>query len=419
MLARIYRAAEPLMGMHILHLNTTAEGGGVAELLHSLLPLMEELGIPHSWKVIPLDGSSNLFAAHLVDLLQGMEHGSIPEADQRVFLERLSESRAMQRATENHADIYFVHDFQLAPLATLFPWVRPALWMCHVDTANPDPGGKEYIDQFLGAYNVCVFDTPLSVFNDLSPARAHVITPTIDPFSDKNSYIAPEQGLKMLTHCGIDVTRPLITQVSRFGNWKNPWQVIDVYRLVKQEIPSVQVALVGAMEAADDIKAMEILKEIQEKAGADPDIHLLYDPAVIEHPQVNALQRYSSVILQRSTREGFGLTVTEAMWKGQPVIGTSVTGLRTQIIDGHNGYIADSTEACAQRTLQLLQDREKWQELGKQAQEDVRRNYLFPTMVLQYLDALTKARDQHMQSMASQSHSADPRPSRERRATAD
>jgi trehalose synthase len=353
---------------------------------------MEELGIPHSWKVIPLDESSNLFAAHLVDLLQGIEHGDIPQADQRMLLERLSDARGTLQAAQNQADLYFVRDFQLAPLATLFPWIRPSLWMCHVDTANPDPGGKAYIDQFLGAYNVCVFDTPLSVFNDLPPERTHVITPTIDTFSEKNSFISEAEGLKMLASSGIDTTRPLITQVSRFGNWKNPWQAIDVYHLVKQELPSVQGALVGAMEAADDINAMEILKEVQEKAGAGPDVHLLYDPAVFRHPEVNAFQRYSSVILQRSTREGFGLTVTEAMWKEQPVIGTSVTGLRAQIIDGQNGYIADSTEACAHCTLKLIQDRELWRQLGKQAHEHVKKHYLFPAMALQYLYALMKAR---------------------------
>jgi trehalose synthase len=197
----------------------------------------------------------------------------------------------------------------------------------------------------------------------------------------------------MLANLGIDTNRPLITQVSRFGNWKNPWQVIDVYRLVKQELPSVQVALVGAMEAADDINAMEILKEIQQKVGADPDVHLLYDPKVIGHSVVNAFQRYSSVILQRSTREGFGLTVTEAMWKEQPVIGTSATGLRAQIVDGQNGFIAESTEACAHCALKLIQDRELWRQLGRRAHEAVRKQYLFPVMVLQYLEALTQACD--------------------------
>ena len=155
-LARIYYAAESLAGVSVLHINTTAHGGGVAELLESLLPLMEELGIPHSWKIISMDEASNLFDSHLVDLLQGMEHGDISEADQYVFLEKLRRTPGLQRADQNHADIYFIHDFQLAPLATLFSWMRPALWMCHVDTANPDPHGKAYIDQFLDAYNVCI-----------------------------------------------------------------------------------------------------------------------------------------------------------------------------------------------------------------------------------------------------------------------
>jgi len=391
LLERIYRAAEPLSGLRILHVNTTAQGGGVAELLHSLIPVMDELGIINTWQVITLDEASNLFTAHLVDLLQGIEHGNIAKEDQHMFLDTLHRIALKSGVAHNQADIYFIHDFQLAPLATFFPQLRPAIWMCHVDTANPDPGGKAYIEQFLDAYNVCVFNTPLSIFKDLPLERTDVITPTIDPFADKNRFLTQGKGLQMLARCGIDTSRPLITQVSRFGNWKNPWQVIDVYRLVKQELPSVQVALVGAMEAADDIKAIEILKEIQAMAGDDPDIHLLYDPAVIKHPEVNAFQRYSSVILQRSTREGFGLTVTEAMWKYQPVVGTSVTGLRTKIIDGQNGYIADDTETCAKRTLQLIQDRELWHKLGKRAHERVKDNYLLPMMILQYLDTLAKA----------------------------
>jgi trehalose synthase len=391
-LSHIYRTAESLAGLQVLHLNTTAQGGGVAELLQGIIPLMQELGIPHTWKVVPLDEPSNLFASYLADLLQGIEHSGIPEEDERVFLEKLRCTPVMRQADQNRADVYFIHDFQLAPLAALFPWVRPSIWMCHVDTANPDPVGKAYIEQFLGAYNLCIFDTPLSEFKDLPPEKLHVITPTIDPFSEKNRFLTPAKGLEMLARCGIDTTRPLITQVSRFSNWKNPWQVIDVYRLVKRELPSVQVALVGAMEAADDIKAMEVLKDIQGKAGDDPDIHLLYDPAVITHLEVNAFQRYSSVILQRSTREGFGLTVTEAMWKYQPVVGTSVTGLRAQIIDGRNGYIADDTETCAKHALKLIQDRDLWRRLGKQAHTCVRKHYLFPMMVLQYLDALMKAK---------------------------
>ena len=391
-LAQIYRAVESVAGLHVLHVNTTAQGGGVAELLQGLVPLMQELGIPHTWKVITLDEDMNRFTAHLADLLQGMEHDDvIPVEDQRAFLTKLRRIAVLNHIEQSQADIYFIHDFQLVPLTTFFPWMRPAIWMCHVDTANPDLQGKAFIDQFLNAYNVCVFDTPLSVFKNLSPEKAHVITPTIDPFSDKNRDLTPTEGLEMMASCGIDTTRPLITQVSRFGNWKNPWQVIDVYRLVKQKLPSVQVALVGAMEATDDVNAIEILEDVQAKVGADPDVHLLYNPAMIKHPEVNAFQRYSDVILQRSIREGFGLTVTEAMWKCQPVVGTSVTGLRTQIIDGDNGYIADDTETCAQCTLKLIEDRDLWRRLGERAHICVRNNFLFPVMVLQYLGALMKA----------------------------
>lgn len=391
LLSEIYHIAESLAGLHILHVNTTAQGGGVAELLHALIPPMEELGIRNTWKVVPLDDASNRFTAYVVDLLQGIEHGDISEEDKRVFLDKLRVTPVLRHAEENQADIYFIHDFQLAPLAKIFPWMRPAIWMCHVDTASPDPNGKAYIEQFLDVYSVCVFNTPLSVFKDLPLQKTHVITPTIDPFSEKNRFLTPERGMQILARCGIDTTRPLITQVSRFGNWKNPWQVIDVYRLVKQQLPSVQVAYVGAMEAADDIHAMEILKDIQAKADGDPDIHLLYDPAVIKHPEVNAFQRYSSVILQRSIREGFGLTATEAMWKYQPVIGTSATGLRTQIIHGLNGYIADDTETCAKYTLKLIRDGDLRRKLGKQAHLRVKDNYLLPTMMLEYLGAIEKA----------------------------
>ncbi len=195
-----------------------------------------------------------------------------------------------------------------------------------------------------------------------------------------------------LARCGIDTARPLITQVSRFGIWKNPWQVIDIYRQVKRQMPSAQLALVGALEAKDDIKAQEILTDLQQNyVHGDPDIHLLSDPTIITHEAVNAFQRYSSVILQRSLREGFGFTVTEAMWKNQPVIGTCVTGLQMQITHGSNGYLVDDTETAAAYALKLLQDRELWRELGGNAHETVKRRFLFPTMILDYLKALVRA----------------------------
>ena len=267
--------------------------------------------------------------------------------------------------------------------------MRPALWYCHVDTAQPNPSAQAYIQQYLDPYEIVCFNSEASVFKDLPPEKTRVVTLGIDPFRVKNKFLPRARGLEILARCGIDTERPLITQVSRFGTWKNPWQVIDIYRLVKQEMPSVQLALVGAMEAKDDFKAQEILFDLQKQyVDGDPDIHLLSDPAQISHEEVNAFQRYSSVILQRSIREGFGFTVTEAMWKNQPVVGTSVTGLRMQITHGCNGYLVDDTETAAEYTQKLLTDRELWRELGENAHETVRKRFLFPTLILGYLQAL-------------------------------
>ncbi len=388
-MARIYEVARLLAGLRVLHVNTTAQGGGVAEILHELIPLMEELGIQHDWKVIPLDQDSGYFTARLVDMLQGYEAGELPEKEKQVFLEKLR--HAVRYGEDYRADIYFIHDFQLVPLAQFFPWMRPAIWFCHVDTAQPNPSAQQYIRQFLDPYEVACFNSQASVFKDLPPEKAQVVMLGIDPFSVKNRFLPPARGMQILAGCGIDTSRPLITQVSRFGIWKNPWQVVDIYRLVKQQMPSVQLALVGAMEAKDDIKAMEILTNLQQHSvNGDPDIHLLSDPALIDHEAVNAFQRYSSVILQRSIREGFGFTVTEAMWKNQPVIGTRVTGLQMQITHGYNGYLVDDTETGADYTLKLLRDRDLWRKLGENAHESIKQRFLFPTMILGYLEALAR-----------------------------
>jgi len=323
-------------------------------------------------------------------MMQGYDTGAFPEAEKQVFLEKLR--RQLWDEQDYRADMYFVHDFQLVPLAQFCPWLRPALWFSHVDTAHLNSSAQQYIQQFLDPYAIVGFNSQASVFKNLPPEKVQVVTLGIDPFRIKNRFLPKARGMELLTRCGIDIARPLITQVSRFGIWKNPWQVIDIYRLVKQHMPSVQLALVGALEAEDDIKAVEILAELQQHyVHGDPDIHLLSDPTLIDHEVVNAFQRYSSVILQRSLREGFGFTVTEAMWNKQPVIGTYVTGLQMQIAHGFNGYLIDDAETAAAYTIKLLQDRELWRELGENAYKTVRQRFLFPVMVLDYLKALQRA----------------------------
>lgn len=386
-LEQLYDQASMLAGKHIVHLNTTENGGGVAEILRAIAPLTETFGIHHTRKIVSLDSESNTFTTRLVDLLQGGLPGELPTTEQQRHLEKLS--RVLAQDETMQADLYVVHDFQLVPLARLYSWLRPVVWFSHVDTAQPNPHAELYIRHFLDDYELYLFNTALSVFKNLPPEKVRVITLGIDPFKPKHEPMTQQEGKALLQSCGIDPTRPLITQVSRFDRWKNPWQVIDIYRSVKSQIPDVQVALVGAMQAADDINAGNILREMQQYAGGDPDIHLLYDPDVIMDPQVNAFQRYSDVILQRSTREGFGLTVTEAMWKYQPVVGTTATGLHTQIIHEYNGYIADDTPTSAEYTCRLLQDHALKEQLGQQAHDHVRQNYLLPMMIKSYIDVLS------------------------------
>lgn len=384
----IYEKASKLRGLRILHINTTAKGGGVAEILEGLDPIAREFNITHCRKIIQLDEGASHFTSHVLNLLQGNEEGEVPDRDRERFLDWLCQARLSEH--DDRADLYLVHDYQLVPLADLYSWMQPAIWFCHVDTSQPNPHAKQYVQDFLAAYKLCIFNSEPSVFPEIRPGRAHVMTLGIDPFRRKNAPLAHDHALKLLQKCGIDVQRPLLTQVARYDRWKNPWQAIDVYRQVKQRLPEVQLAFVGAMEATDDKGAVKVLHDLQRYAGDDKDIHFLSDPAVIGDDEVNAFQRYSSVILQRSTREGFGLTATEAMWKNQPVIGTSATGLRIQLTDGENGYIADDTRSCAERALELLQDRARWQQLGNNAHEHVRKHYLLPMMMLSYLDALEK-----------------------------
>jgi trehalose synthase len=323
-------------------------------------------------------------------LLQKGFELSMSRAGKDAFLQKLRRSVLYEQ--ELQANVYFIHDFQLVPLAEFFPWMRPPIWFCHVDTAHTNPSAQQYIQQFLDPYAIACFNSQASVFKDLLPEKAQVVTLGIDPFRVKNRPLPRERGMEILARCGIDTTRPLITQVSRFGIWKNPWQVIDIYRQVKQQMPTVQLAMIGALEAKDDITAEVILTDLQRHyVHGDPDIYLLSDPTIIDHEVVNAFQRYSSVVLQRSIREGFGFTFTEAMWKKQPVIGTCVTGLQLQISHGYNGYVVDDTETAAAYTLKFLGDRDPWRELGENAYDTVRQRFLFPTMILGYLQVLARA----------------------------
>jgi trehalose synthase len=387
-LDEIVGLAQTLAGTRVVHINTTAKGGGVVEILNALIDFFDGLGIQHDWQIVEIDPHAAPFMTKLIDTLQGGEPGEFSRQEQDAFDRTLAD--AAQHLRRAPGDVYIVHDLQLAPLARVLPELRPAIWFCHMDVLAPDRNAERYIAQYLDDYSLCAFNSAEAILQAVPGARRHVVTLGIDPFKPKNSELGRARGLKLIAKCGIDPERPLITQVSRYDRWKNPWQAVDIYRLVKRRIPTAQLAFVGAMEAADDSTAQEVFDDLRAYVGADPDVHLLHDPACIGETEVNAFQRHSTVVLQRSTREGFGLTVTEAMWKRQPVVGTSATGLRAQIIDGQTGYIVDATDESAQRVIELIQSPALHGRLGLRAQQHVQQHFLTPIMARAYLQALAR-----------------------------
>ena len=262
----------------------------------------------------------------------------------------------------------------------------PAIWVCHVDTTEPNAWVRQTLLPYMHGYQRILFSMPEYHLDGLDSAKVSVFPPAIDPLSIKNMPYPREEAREKLAKLGIDLSRPLVSQVSRFDRWKDPWGVIDAYRLARERMPGLQLALVGAMTANDDADAIEVFNSVRRHAAGDPDIHLFSDPAVISSIEVNAFQSGSDVVVQKSVREGFGLTVAEAMWKGTPVIGGNVGGIRYQIENGVNGFLVNSIEETAERIIQLLKDRQLRDHMGEQARETVRQRFLLTRYLEQYLD---------------------------------
>jgi trehalose synthase len=260
-----------------------------------------------------------------------------------------------------------------------------AIWRCHIDCSTPNGGVREFLTPWIQSYDRALFSMPEYVLPGVSAEQVRIEYPAIDPLTTKNSPMSLSEAHVIVAGLGIDLQWPLVTQVSRFDRWKNPWQVVDAYRLAKRSIPGVQLALVGTFAAGDDPEAPAIYRAVREYAGPDPDVHFFTDPMRVGPREVNALQSASSVILQRSTREGFGLTVTEAMWKARPVVATPAGGITLQIQHGHNGYLVESTEGCAEYIVRLLTDRRLSEDIGAAARRSVREHFLMPRLVSDHL----------------------------------
>ena len=383
-LDEIVRLADHLEGARVLHLNATPYGGGVSELLRSAVPLLNDLGLVADWRIINGDREFFEVTKKLHDALQGAIEPLTP-ADQDTYLRAAERNAAM---LEESYDFVFVHDPQPAAIRTLHDragarWV----WRCHIDTGAPNPQAWSFIRPFLAEYDAAVFTMRSFVPPDLPVERQSVIPPAIDPHSPKNRPLDDRTAREILDWTGVEPDLPLVTQVSRFDAWKDPLGVIEAYRIVREREPRLQLALVGSM-ALDDPEGWHVYEQIRAAAGADPAIHVFTNLTGVGNIEVNAFQRLSAVVVQKSIREGFGLVVSEALWKGTPVVAGRAGGIPLQLADGVGGALVDDVDSCAAAIEGLLADSERARALAEAGRARVWRHFLLPRLLLNELQLM-------------------------------
>ena len=396
--AELTAVADRFRDSRVIHINSTAYGGGVAEILHSLVPLSNALGISTQRAVItPRDARFFDVTKRIHNMLQGAA-GGLTEEELAIYYGCLDDIGAEIDEAGLSAEVWFFHDPQLLPLARLLDrGAAPTrLWVVHIDLTDPNPWLMERLLPLTRAYDllICSLEdyVPRDAPGDLG---IFVAPPAIDPFAPKNCEMPRHKAADIAKALGIDVSRPLVTQVSRFDLWKDPWGVIDAYRLAKRSHPDLQLALLGLSQANDDPEGEQVLRSVTEHSDNDPDIHMFFFPNDLPASNdeiVNALQTHSRVLVQKSTREGFGLTVSEGMWKGKPMIGGNVGGIRLQIVDGESGYLVDDATQAGERIAQLLADNELCARIGRNARDRVRQRFLIPRLLNDYLRATQQAR---------------------------
>ncbi len=389
LIEEIERLSAPLEGRRVLHVSATAFGGGVSEILYTIVPLMRDVGLDAHWQVI--FGKEEFFNATklLHNSLQGDPATLTPE--QWKLFDEFNAFNA--DGLQGEWDAIVVHDPQPIGLRRGATEAgKRWIWRCHIDLSEPNPEPIERLLPMISEYDATVWHMQQYVpaGMDGNP-RARIIPPAIDPLSPKNMAFSPEDAAFVCGQFGIDIDRPLITQVSRFDPWKDPMGVIDAYRQVTAEIPEVQLALVGSM-ATDDPEGWEFFQRTFEYADSDPDIKILNNLNNVGAIEVNAFQSQSDVVLQKSIREGFGLTVTEALWKGRPTIAGNVGGIPLQIKNGETGFLVDSSEECAQRCTEVLSDPELGRRLGRGGKEHSREHFLSPRLLRDWLGLFDQLR---------------------------
>lgn len=377
---QINQLACELKGAKVVHVNSTREGGGVAEILHWLIPLKEQLGLNVSWEVIKGEQAFYECTKSFHNALQG-NRVQIPESLLRVFEETNRHNVEELREKLESADFVFIHDPQPAPFLKYCPQRKGKwIWRCHIDVSRPYRPVWKYLRNSVVGYDASIWS--LSQFAQPLPHPTYLISPSIDPLSEKNIDLPAHEIEAVREKFNLNPERPIVVQVSRFDQFKDPVGAIQACRLAKNYTP-FQLVLAGG-GASDDPEGERVHREVMEAAEGDPDIHVLLLPPDA-HRTINALQRLADIVLQKSTREGFGLTVTEAMWKGKPVVGGDTGGIRLQVINHHTGFLVNTPEGAANRIRYLLKHRNKLEEMGQKAKSFVLENFLLTRHLREYL----------------------------------
>jgi trehalose synthase len=388
-LERLREAARPLEGARLLQLNSTAFGGGVAELLVTQVALLNDLGIDTTWAV--LEGSDEYFA--VTKAVHNALQGAPVEWTSQMASTYWDRIVANAAEVPDDYDYYLIHDPQPAALIRVLEeddrrrgrW----LWRCHIDLSTPNTEVWDFFEPFVNRYDAAIFTMEDFAQPGVRGPELAFIPPSIDPLSTKNCPVSRETVHEVLHPFGVDARRPILSQVSRFDPWKDPLGVIDAYRLVREEFPQAQLVMIASL-AHDDPEGMRYLDLTEDHRAGDPDIHLLTNLDGVGNLEVNAFQRASDVVVQKSTREGFGLVVAEGMWKDKPVVGGDVGGIRLQIADGVTGFLVDSVEGCASRVADLLRDPGLRHRMGAAGRELVRERFLSLREVEDYLRLMTR-----------------------------
>jgi trehalose synthase len=370
--------AAPLAGMRVLELSATAFGGGVAEIQYTLVPLMQDAGLDVEWRIIR--GADEFFAATktIHNALQGNPQG-LTDA-QRACFSDFQELNAREIEIDDY-DFVVVHDPQpIGVIDHLGGGGAKWAWRGHIDFSTPNDDVLDFLLPSLRRYDAAIFHLAEYVPKREGLPPCVIWPPAIDPLAPKNMALSPEDAAYIVDQFGIDIGRPLLTQVSRFDPWKDPLGVIDAYRLVKEEAAGVQLALVGSM-AHDDPEGMEYWDQTVAYADGDPDIFILSNLNNVGSVEINAFQVQSAAVIQKSIKEGFGLTVSEALWKSRPTVAGNVGGIVTQIENGRTGWLVDSSEECAAACLEILADPGAARELALAGKEVVRRRFLTPRLL--------------------------------------